>query len=234
MDALAQAGADLASDAGHPATAAVLDQVRATIEAAMADPRAGAAVRSGLLLRPLESAGFDDVDLDGTLADPDAVPDAWSGTAAQPIPIEEGSRARKASRASRPAEPRLQTGRTPKRTRQPSPAPEAGATDGRTRKRSRESCRSRSSTPPPNAVPHARRKRRRARRAARPTRRSTPRRTTSGAPRNVARRSNATSPPPSRTSNGSNAPVTTRKPRATVLATPSPQHGRPAAAERDR
>ena len=100
--ALAQAGADLASDAGHPATAAVLDQVRATIEAAMADPHAGVAVRSGLLVRPLESAGFDDVDLDGALAVPDAVPDAWSGSDAPPIPIDQARRARKAGRASRP------------------------------------------------------------------------------------------------------------------------------------
>ncbi|MDB6426937.1 transposase [Curtobacterium sp. 20TX0008] len=100
--ALAQAGADLASDAGHPLTSAVLDQVRATIEAAMADGHAGAAVRSGLLVRPLESAGFDDVDLDGALADPDAVPDAWSGTDAEPIPITSARRSRKGSRASRP------------------------------------------------------------------------------------------------------------------------------------
>ncbi|MFJ5143760.1 hypothetical protein [Curtobacterium sp. NPDC088465] len=109
--ALAQAGADLASDAGHPLTSAVLDQVRATIEAAMADGHAGAAVRSGLLVRPLESAGFDDVDLDGALADPDAVPDAWSGTDAEPIPITSARRSRKGSRASRPEpepEPELQ------------------------------------------------------------------------------------------------------------------------------
>lgn len=99
--ALAQAGADLASDAGHPVTAAVLAQVRATIESAMADPHAGAAVRSGLLVQPLESAGFDDVDLDGALAVPDAVPDAWSGSGAEPIPITSARRSAKASRASR-------------------------------------------------------------------------------------------------------------------------------------
>ncbi|MFJ3320288.1 hypothetical protein [Curtobacterium sp. NPDC086286] len=101
VDALTQAGADLASDAGHPVTPAVLDQVRATIEAAMADPHAGAAVRSGLLVRALESAGFDDVDLDEALADPDAVPDAWSGSGAAPIPITEGRRAAGTTRASR-------------------------------------------------------------------------------------------------------------------------------------
>ncbi|WP_144766210.1 hypothetical protein [Curtobacterium sp. 9128] len=100
--ALVQAGAALAEDAGHPVTPTVLDQVRATIEAAMADPHAGAAARSGLLVRPLESAGFDDVDLDGALAVQDAVPDAWSGSDAPPIPIERARRPRKPSRASRP------------------------------------------------------------------------------------------------------------------------------------
>jgi hypothetical protein len=104
VDALAQAGADLASDAGHPVTPAVLEQVRSTIEAAMADPHAGAAVRSGLLVTALESVGFDAVDLDGALADPDAVPDAWSGSDAPPIPISQARGARKASRASSPAQ----------------------------------------------------------------------------------------------------------------------------------
>jgi hypothetical protein len=128
VSALAQAGADLASDAGHPATAAVLDQVRATIEAAMADPHAGAAVRSGLLVQPLESAGFDDVDLDGTLAVPDAVPDAWSGSGAAPIPIEAGRRPRKASRASRPerrADPQPDHDPQPDRDPQPDHDPAA-------------------------------------------------------------------------------------------------------------
>ncbi|TSD11277.1 hypothetical protein [Curtobacterium sp. KBS0715] len=104
VDALAQAGADLASDAGHPVTPAVLELVRSTIEAAMADPHAGAAVRSGLLVTALESVGFDAVDLDGALADPDAVPDAWTGSDAPPIPISHARGARKASRASRPAQ----------------------------------------------------------------------------------------------------------------------------------
>ncbi|OII20104.1 hypothetical protein [Curtobacterium sp. MCBA15_013] len=139
VDALTQAGADLASDAGHPVTPAVLDQVRATIEAAMADPHAGAAVRSGLLVRALESAGFDDVDLDGTLADPDAVPDAWSGSGAAPIPITEGRRAAGTTRASRKPErkpdrererkPDHEPNRKPDRTtdREPEPAPDSSA-----------------------------------------------------------------------------------------------------------
>ncbi|MCT9619837.1 hypothetical protein [Curtobacterium sp. C2H10] len=133
VDALTQAGADLASDAGHPVTPAVLDQVRATIEAAMADPHAGAAVRSGLLVRALESAGFDDVDLDGALADPDAVPDAWSGSGAAPIPITEGRRAAGTTRASRKPdrEPERKRDRKPDREpdrtpdREPEPAPDS-------------------------------------------------------------------------------------------------------------
>ncbi|MEK6312115.1 MAG: hypothetical protein V4755_15580 [Curtobacterium sp.] len=85
---LTDRGAALAAGAGHEVTRAVLDQVAATIEAAMMDPYAAAAVRSGLLVRPLESVGFDGVDLDGALADPDAVPDAWPGADAEPIPID--------------------------------------------------------------------------------------------------------------------------------------------------
>ncbi|MBT2501355.1 hypothetical protein [Curtobacterium sp. ISL-83] len=103
IDALAQAGAALAEDAGHPLTPAVLDQVRATIESGMADPHAGAAIRSGLLLRALESVGFEDVDLDDALADPDAVPEAWRGSDAPPIPITAAKRARRRSRATGPS-----------------------------------------------------------------------------------------------------------------------------------
>ena len=126
VTALAQAGADLASDAGHPATSAVLDQVRATIEAAMTDPHAGAAVRSGLLVRPLEGAGFEAVDLDGALADPDAVPDAWSGADAEPIPITSARRTRKASRASRP-DPGPRAEPEPEPEEQPTPAADPAA-----------------------------------------------------------------------------------------------------------
>lgn len=122
VDALAQAGADLASDVGHPVNSAVLEQVRSTIEAAMADPHAGAAVRSGLLVTALESVGFDAVDLDGAIADPDAVPDAWSGSDAPPIPISQARGARKASRASRPAQrdaPDAEPGPDPEPERDP-------------------------------------------------------------------------------------------------------------------
>lgn len=102
--ALADTGAARAEAAGHPPTPAVLEQVRATIEAGMADPHAGAAIRSGFLLRPLESVGFEDVDLTDALAVPDAVPDAWSGSDAPPIPITAGRRGARRSRDSGPAQ----------------------------------------------------------------------------------------------------------------------------------
>ncbi|KQO62805.1 hypothetical protein [Curtobacterium sp. Leaf261] len=73
VESLVQTGAELAEDAGHVVTAAVRAQVAATIEAGMADPWAGTAIRSGLLVRPLESVGFDRVDLGGAIAVPGAV-----------------------------------------------------------------------------------------------------------------------------------------------------------------
>lgn len=104
VQALAATGAERAEAAGHPATPAVLELVRATIEAGMADPHAGAAIRSGLLLRPLESVGFEDVDLTDALAVPDAVPDAWSGSDAPPIPITAGRRGARRTVGGGPAD----------------------------------------------------------------------------------------------------------------------------------
>lgn len=139
VTALAETGADRAADAGHPVTPAVLEQVRATVEAAMADPHAGAAVRSGLLVRPLESAGFDAVDLDGVLADPDAVPEAWSGTGAEPVPIASARSARKPSRASRPAKPsQPKTESKPKSEPEPQPGPEPRVDPAAERRAARE------------------------------------------------------------------------------------------------
>lgn len=62
--------AGLAADAGQPASAAVLGEVRATLEAALADPQAGDAVRSGHLTKALAYAGLGEVDLSAALALP--------------------------------------------------------------------------------------------------------------------------------------------------------------------
>jgi hypothetical protein len=60
--------ARLAAAAGQPASAGVLDEVRVTLEAAVADPAAGAAVRSGRLTRALAYAGLGEVDLTAATA----------------------------------------------------------------------------------------------------------------------------------------------------------------------
>lgn len=54
------------------ANRAALDGVASTLQAAMGDAAAGAAVRSGLLLRALQGSGFDSVDLSDALALPPA------------------------------------------------------------------------------------------------------------------------------------------------------------------
>jgi hypothetical protein len=56
------------------ASRAVLDDVAETLQAAMGDAAAESAVRSGLLVRALESSGFDAVDLEGALAVDDGAP----------------------------------------------------------------------------------------------------------------------------------------------------------------
>jgi hypothetical protein len=66
-DLLAHAG-PLAAQAGLAASTSVLDEVRATLEAAVADGQARAAVRAGHLSRPLSYAGLGEVDLAAALA----------------------------------------------------------------------------------------------------------------------------------------------------------------------
>ncbi|WP_242090596.1 hypothetical protein [Curtobacterium sp. DN_7.5] len=129
---LTDRGAELAVDAGHGVTRAVLDQVGATIEAAMMDPHAAAAVRSGLLVRPLESVGFDGVDLDGALADPDAVPGAWSGSDAPPIPIDHArgrGRTRRGDHRADAGGPSGSTRASRPSARTPGPVPQAAPDD---------------------------------------------------------------------------------------------------------
>jgi hypothetical protein len=68
-DLLPQA-AEIASRAGQPASAVVMGEVRATLEAALADSAARAAVQSGRLTKPLAYAGLGEVDLAAALALP--------------------------------------------------------------------------------------------------------------------------------------------------------------------
>lgn len=67
--ALVEAVTVAAVDAsGRAVTAAVRDEVAATLEAALADPASADAVRSGRLVRALSYAGFGGVDLVGAVA----------------------------------------------------------------------------------------------------------------------------------------------------------------------
>ncbi len=59
---------ELAGRSGQPASAAVLGEVRATLEAALADAGARDAVRSGRLTKALAYAGLGEVDLTAALA----------------------------------------------------------------------------------------------------------------------------------------------------------------------
>jgi hypothetical protein len=77
---LARAGGDLAQAAGHPVGAAVLAAVAGTLDAGAADPEAADAIRSGRLVRALETIGFEPVDLAGAVA----VPDPGGRAAAEP------------------------------------------------------------------------------------------------------------------------------------------------------
>jgi hypothetical protein len=72
VNALARAGGALATDAGQKAPPAVVDAVAATLDAGLADAEAAAAIRTGRLLRPLETIGFEPVDLAEAVAVPEA------------------------------------------------------------------------------------------------------------------------------------------------------------------
>jgi hypothetical protein len=66
---------------GRPVSESVAGQVEDTLRAAMADPAAAAAVRSGRLVQPLASTGLGPVDLDGAVAVPEALDLAEDGSA---------------------------------------------------------------------------------------------------------------------------------------------------------
>lgn len=67
---VAQEGADLAAEMGQKVSTVVTEQVQATLHAAMTDEVAASAVRSGVLLGPIEATGLDEVDLTEALAIP--------------------------------------------------------------------------------------------------------------------------------------------------------------------
>ncbi|MBO3664125.1 transposase [Microbacterium stercoris] len=104
--ALAREGAALAEARGVNAPSSVLDEVSQTLQAAMADANAAAAVTSGRLIRGLEVVGFDPVDLDGAVAGP--APDGSSAREPQVDELAARRARRNAERAVRAAEKDLE------------------------------------------------------------------------------------------------------------------------------
>lgn len=93
----------LSSAAGRRVGDAVIREVAATLDAAVIDEAAADAVRSGRLVRRLDAAGFDAVDVAGAVAVPGDGAHAGSGERARPA-----LRAVKAPPRERPARPSAQ------------------------------------------------------------------------------------------------------------------------------
>lgn len=72
VSALAREAASLASEYHHNLTAGVQEEVAQTLQAALNDGSAAAAVRSGRLVRPLVATGVEPVDLTDAVAAPEA------------------------------------------------------------------------------------------------------------------------------------------------------------------
>ena len=73
VTAVVRQGRKVASGLGQKVNDVAAEQAAATLQAAMADPNAEAALRTGLLLEPMAITGLDPVDLTGVLAVPEAL-----------------------------------------------------------------------------------------------------------------------------------------------------------------
>ena len=96
--AVARRGLALAEDLGQRISASATTEIEQTLQAAMADPDAAAAIRSGLLTKGLTSTGLDPVDLADALAVPS------QGTVSEPAHGTPGRSPAQRDTASRQAE----------------------------------------------------------------------------------------------------------------------------------
>jgi hypothetical protein len=74
VSALTRRAMGIAEGLGHPLSGAATREVEQTLEAALADSAAAAALTSGRLLRALSTVGFDPVDLSAAVALPELAP----------------------------------------------------------------------------------------------------------------------------------------------------------------
>ncbi len=84
LGALGQEARRLAEERGQPVSPAVERDVESTLDAAVTDPGAADAVRSGRLLRSLSHAGMGPVDLTGAVAAPEVAVAPLPASAASP------------------------------------------------------------------------------------------------------------------------------------------------------
>jgi type IV secretory pathway VirB10-like protein len=86
LAAVVRDGREAAGELGVKVSDAAAEEMEQTLHAAMADPQAAEAVRSGLLVRTLTGSGLEPVDLAGAVAVPGALPDAVSPPPARQRP----------------------------------------------------------------------------------------------------------------------------------------------------
>ena len=80
LRAIIRQARELAAELDHPVSDALAAEAEQTLWAAMTDAAAADAVASGQLVRSLAASGWEEVDLDGAVADPDSVHPAGAGT----------------------------------------------------------------------------------------------------------------------------------------------------------
>lgn len=95
LRALVREAQELAREAGNPVSPAVAAELEQTLWAAMTDAEAAEALAAGRLVRSLEANGWEPVDLDGAVADPDtASPLVAAGNSAERQPRRPAARAK--------------------------------------------------------------------------------------------------------------------------------------------
>jgi chromosome segregation ATPase len=104
VNALAREAAGLAREAHHTLTPAVQEEVALTLQAALNDQSAAAAVRSGRLIRPLAATGVEEVDLTDAVAAPDANMTSAARPAQQRAPVRDLAKVRAAKEAAKRAD----------------------------------------------------------------------------------------------------------------------------------
>ena len=106
IGAVAKQARMLARDLGQSLGEPAVEEIEQTLQAAMADPHAAAAVRSGRLVRPLTTVGFEPVDLTDAVAVPgdltgDGAPPPPAGTVRPPARLDDARRKKRIAEAQR-------------------------------------------------------------------------------------------------------------------------------------